>query len=118
MFSLLVCPVQWETNFQQRISALGQKMMTVLSQQSPPSGSEGVDAAGDNATLEMQRYIGILAFLPAVTVATLCYRRVLAKLRSFNSSVEQDLNEQRTKLERYIPLAFFLLFCSCLSLPL
>ena len=28
-------------------------------------------------------------------------RSVLAKLRSFNSSVEQDLNEQRTKLERW-----------------
>ena len=32
----------------------------------------------------------------------LARRRVLAKLRSFNSCVEQDLNEQRTKLERYI----------------
>jgi hypothetical protein len=76
----------WETNFQHRISELSRKMMTVLSQHSPPprtsgSGSEGVDAPEDNASLEMQR-------------------RVLAKLRSFNSSVEQDLNEQRTKLER------------------
>ena len=45
--------MQWETNFQHRISELGQKMMTVLSQHSPPvvnssSGSEGVDTPEDN----------------------------------------------------------------------
>ena len=52
--------MQWETNFQHRISELGQKTMTVLSQHSPPvvnsgSGSEGVDTPEDNPTLEMQR---------------------------------------------------------------
>ena len=60
-FSMLVIHMQWETNFQHRISELGQKMMTVLSQHSPPvvnsgSGSEGVDTPEDNPTLEMQRY--------------------------------------------------------------
>ena len=53
--------MQWETNFQHRISELGQKMMTVLSQHSPAavnsgSGSEGVDTPEDNPTPEMQRY--------------------------------------------------------------
>ena len=48
-------------DFQHRISELGQKMLTVLSQHSPPvvnsgSGSEGVDTPEDNPTLEMQRY--------------------------------------------------------------
>lgn len=75
----------WETNFQHKISTLCQKVTAVLSQHTPNSGSgggRGVEATDGNTTsLEMQR-------------------SVLAKLRSFNSSVEQDLNEQRTKLER------------------
>jgi hypothetical protein len=76
----------WETNFQHRISALCQKMTAVLSQHPPNSsgsdngvGTEATD--GNTVNLEMQR-------------------RVLAKLRSVNSGIEQDLNEQRTLLER------------------
>ena len=89
--------------------------MAVLSQHSPPrtsgsggggGGGEGVNSTDDDATLEMQRYIAVpfLGFglwtLLFILIGITLPRRVLAKLRSFNSSVEQDLNEQRTKLER------------------
>ena len=48
--------VQWETNFQHKISALCQKMTTVLSQQ--PARNSGVDSVdGNTASLEMQRYM-------------------------------------------------------------
>ena len=52
-------PIQWETNFQHKISTLCQKMMSVLSQHSPGSSAGGVEATdGYNiASLEMQRYI-------------------------------------------------------------
>ena len=48
--------VQWETNFQHKISALCQKMTIVLSQQ--PARNSGVDSVdGNTASLEMQRYM-------------------------------------------------------------